>query len=126
MSVIVKQFAQGHKPITIDDLTNRYNFPPRIAMEITEELIEADLVSRVIIEDDDNTEPGFQPAIDINKLSVAYVLNKLDNHGASGFVPQFDDNFSTINNILDNIEGAISQSTDNQLIKDIDINLNNK
>ncbi|MBR3831597.1 MAG: YihY/virulence factor BrkB family protein [Muribaculaceae bacterium] len=126
MSVIVKQFAQGHKPITIDDLTNRYNFPPRIAMEITEELIEADIVSRVIIEDDDNTEPGFQPAIDINKLSVAYVLNKLDNHGASGFVPQFDDNFSTINNILDNIEGAISQSTDNQLIKDIDINLNNK
>lgn len=125
MSVIVKQFDKGVKPITIDDLTDKYNFPPRIAMEITEELIEADLVSRVIIEDDDINGPGFQPAIDINKLSVAYVLNKLDNYGASGFVPQFEDKFEPINKILDGIEDLITKNAGNQLIKDIEINLNN-
>lgn len=121
MCVIVKRFAQGGKPVTIDNLVNDYNFPPRIAMEITEELIDANLVSRVIIEDDDDNEPGFQPAIDINRLSVAYMLNKLDNYGASGFVPLFDENFNAINTLLNDIENAVSHKCDATLIKDIDI-----
>lgn len=121
MCVIVKRFAQGGKPVTIDNLVNDYNFPPRIAMEITEELIDANLVSRVIIEDDDDNEPGFQPAIDINRLSVAYMLNKLDNHGATGFVPLFDENFNAINALLNDIENAVSHKCDATLIKDINI-----
>lgn len=121
MCVIVRQFARGGKPITIDNLVNDYKFPPRIAMEITEELIDANLLSRVIIEDDDDNEPGFQPAIDINRLSVAYMLNKLDNHGATGFVPHFDENFHAINLLLDDIETVISQKSNTTLIKDINI-----
>lgn len=121
MCVIVRQFARGGKPITIDNLVNDYNFPPRIAMEITEQLIDANLLSRVIIEDDDDNEPGFQPAIDINRLSVAYMLNHLDNHGATGFVPHFDENFNAINTLLDDIETVISQKSNTTLIKDINI-----
>lgn len=125
MSIIVKNFHKGVKPVTIDDLTNNYDFPPRIATEITEELIEANLVSRVIIEEEDNIERGFQPAIDINKLSVASMLNKLDNYGATGFVPNFDKNFNSINSILDNIEDSITENTGSILIKDLDINIIN-
>lgn len=126
MSIIVKHFDKGLKPITIEELTNKYDFPPRIATEITEELIEANLISRVIIEEKDNTEPGFQPAIDINKLSVASMLNKLDNHGATGFVPNFDKNFNSINIILDNIEVSITENAGSILIKDLDINIINQ
>lgn len=122
MAIIVRHFDNGNKAITLDDFTNKYDFPPRIAIEIIEELVEAQLVSKTILIDKDE-EIGLQPAVDINKLSIAYVLNRLDNHGASGFVPNFDSNFSEISKSLDNIESVITNNAGSTLIKDIDIKL---
>ena len=122
MAIIVRHFDNGNKAITLDDLTNKYDFPPRIAIEIIEELVEAQLVSKTILIDKDE-EIGLQPAVDINKLSIAYVLNRLDNHGASGFVPNFNTNFSEISKALDNIESVITNNAGSSLIKDIDIKI---
>jgi membrane protein len=122
MAIIVRHFENGNKAITLDDFTNKYDFPPRIAIEIIEELVEAQLVSKTILIDKDE-EIGLQPAVDINKLSIAYVLNRLDNHGASGFVPNFDSNFSEISKALDNIESVITNNAGSTLIKDIDIKI---
>ena len=122
MAIIVRHFDNGNKAITLDDFTNKYDFPPRIAIEIIEELVEAQLVSKTILIDKDE-EIGLQPAVDINKLSIAYVLNRLDNHGASGFVPNFDSNFSEISKSLDNIESVITNNAGSTLIKDIDIKI---
>lgn len=122
MAIIVRHFDNGNKAITLDDFTNKYDFPPRIAIEIIEELVEAKLVSKTILIDKDE-EIGLQPAVDINKLSIAYVLNRLDNHGASGFVPNFDSNFSEISKALDNIESVITNNAGSTLIKDIDIKI---
>ena len=122
MAIIVRHFDNGNKAITLDDFTNKYDFPPRIAIEIIEELVEAQLVSKTILIDKDE-EIGLQPAVDINKLSIAYVLNRLDNHGASGFVPNFDSNFSEISKALDNIESVITNNAGSTLIKDIDIKI---
>ena len=122
MAIIVRHFDNGNKAITLDDFTNKYDFPPRIAIEIIEELVEAKLVSKTILIDKDE-EIGLQPAVDINKLSIAYVLNRLDNHGASGFVPNFNTNFSEISKALDNIESVITNNAGSSLIKDIDIKI---
>ena len=122
MAIIVRHFDNGNKAITLDDFTNKYDFPPRIAIEIIEELVEAQLVSKTILIDKDE-EIGLQPAVDINKLSIAYVLNRLDNHGASGFVPNFNTNFSEISKALDNIESVITNNAGSSLIKDIDIKI---
>jgi membrane protein len=122
MAIIVRHFDNGNKAITLDDFTNKYDFPPRIAIEIIEELVEAQLVSKTILIDKDE-EIGLQPAVDINKLSIAYVLNRLDNHGASGFVPNFDSNFLEISKALDNIESVITNNAGSTLIKDIDIKI---
>ncbi len=122
MAIIVRHFNNGDKAITLDDLTNKYDFPPRIAIEIIEELVEAQLISKTILIDNDG-EIGLQPAVDINKLSTAYVLNKLDNHGASGFIPNFDINFAEINHTLDKIESVITNNAGSILIKDIDIKI---
>lgn len=122
MAIIVRHFDNGNKAITLDDFTNKYDFPPRIAIEIIEELVEAQLVSKTILIDKDE-EIGLQPAVDINKLSIAYVLNRLDNHGASGFVPNFNTNFSEISKSLDNIESVITNNAGSILIKDIDIKI---
>ena len=124
MCVITKHFANGDKAITIEELTSKYDFPPRIAIDIIERLIEANLIVRVI-NDNSDIEMGYQPASDINKLSIAYTLNKVNRHGESDFIPNFDTQFIDINNSIDDIINRFNSEAQSTLLKDIDIKLNN-
>lgn len=120
MCVITKHFDKGNKAITLDELTENYDFPPRIAIDIIEKLIDARLIVKVINDDAEN-EPGLQPALNINRLSVAHVLSVLKNNGETGFVPNFNENFNNINITIDNLERLISTDAQSILIKDLEI-----
>ena len=122
MCVITKHFDKGNKAITLDELTENYDFPPRIAIDIIEKLIDARLIVKVINDDAEN-EPGLQPALNINRLSVAHVLSVLKNNGETGFVPNFNENFNNINITIDNIEQLISTDAQSILIKDLEIKI---
>lgn len=122
MCVITKHFDKGNKAITLDELTEKYDFPPRIAIDIIEKLIDARLIVKVINDDAEN-EPGLQPALNINRLSVAHVLSVLKNNGETGFVPNFNENFSNINITIDNLERLISTDAQSILIKDLEIKI---
>lgn len=122
MCVITKHFDKGNKAITLDELTENYDFPPRIAIDIIEKLIDARLIVKVINDDAEN-EPGLQPALNINRLSVAHVLSVLKNNGETGFVPNFNENFNNINITIDNIERLISTDAQSILIKDLEIKI---
>lgn len=122
MCVITNHFDKGNKAITLDELTEKYDFPPRIAIDIIEKLIDARLIVKVINDDAEN-EPGLQPALNINRLSVAHVLSVLKNNGETGFVPNFNENFNNINITIDNIERLISTDAQSILIKDLEIKI---
>lgn len=122
MCVITKHFDKGNKAITLDELTEKYDFPPRIAIDIIEKLIDARLIVKVINDDAEN-EPGLQPALNINRLSVAHVLSVLKNNGETGFVPNFNENFNNINITIDNLERQISTDAQSILIKDLEIRI---
>lgn len=122
MCVITKHFDKGNKAITLDELTENYDFPPRIAIDIIEKLIDARLIVKVINDDAEN-EPGLQPALNINRLSVAQVLSVLKNNGETGFVPNFNENFNNINITIDNLERLISTDAQSILIKDLEIRI---
>lgn len=122
MCVITKHFDKGNKALTLDELTENYDFPPRIAIDIIEKLIDARLIVKVINDDAEN-EPGLQPALNINRLSVAHVLSVLKNNGETGFVPNFNENFNNINITIDNLERLISTDAQSILIKDLEIKI---
>lgn len=122
MCVITKHFDKGNKAITLDELTENYDFPPRIAIDIIEKLIDARLIVKVINDDAEN-ESGLQPALNINRLSVAHVLSVLKNNGETGFVPNFNENFNNINITIDNLERLISTDAQSILIKDLEIKI---
>ncbi len=124
MCVITKHFANEEDAVTLDELTEKYDFPPRIAIDIIERLIDANLIVRVIKDNSEDT-PCYQPSSDINKLSIAYVLNKLNQHGESGFIPNFDTKFKNINSSVDEIITRFNSEAQSTLLKDIDIKLNN-
>ena len=123
VAIITKHFENGDKPITTEELSTNYNLPPRLVVDITEELIDANLISKVVIENDKEDETGFQPSIDISKLSIAYVFSKIRNNGATNFIPNFGTHFKTVIDTIDEIDKIKSKDIASTLIKDLNINL---
>lgn len=122
MAVIVKRFEQGDKPVTIAELASHYDLPPRLVSNIIDDLVTTGLISRVV-DHNETDDTGFQPAIDINRLSIAFVTKRLRDAGYSNFIPAFDNRFANIIILLDDINNRLTSATDDILIKDIDINI---
>ena len=81
-ALIMKKFEKGEKPYTAMDISNKYKIPIRLTKRIIYSLIELEIVNEVKDEDD---YPNYQPAIDINKVTIEYLLNKVDRYGSENF-----------------------------------------
>lgn len=83
-SLIIKRFEKGEKPYTADELSVAYQVPIRITTQILYLLTELNIIIEVNYGNDDRVV-YYQPAIDINKISVSYLFSKLDEHGSENF-----------------------------------------
>lgn len=83
-SLIVKRFERGEKPYTADDLSNDYCIPIRLTTQILYLLKELGIIIEVHWEADDRVA-YYQPAMDINKLSVGFLFDRLDRYGSENF-----------------------------------------
>lgn len=83
-SLIIKRFINGEKPYTADELSDSYKIPLRITTQILYLLTELNIIIEVNYGDDERIV-HYQPAIDINKISVGFLLSKMDKHGSENF-----------------------------------------
>ncbi|MDR1343818.1 MAG: YihY/virulence factor BrkB family protein [Tannerellaceae bacterium] len=83
-SLIVKRFAKGEKPYAADELSDLYRIPLRLTTQILLLLSELNIIIEVNYGNDDRIT-HYQPAIDINMLSVGYLLSKMDEYGSENF-----------------------------------------
>lgn len=125
LAVIIKRFENQKSPLTATDFAAIYHMPSRLVSTLIHEMTEAGLIS-VVITGNDTDEHSYQPAIDINMISLGYVLNKLNSYGSHNFIPDFDEKFKGIIPIYDKmIQGAVEKGSD-VLIKDLPLNLSNQ
>lgn len=122
MVVIAKQFHQQRTPLTLSDLSEKYDMPVRLVTEIVNDLIDSGLVSRVFISDDE-AEYGLQPAVDVQSLTLGFMLQKMDCSGSSSFVAEFDERFPAVFNIDDSVFEKMNHEADKILLVDIDAKL---
>ncbi len=61
----------------------------------------------------------YQPAMDINKLTVSFVLSRLDKKGTHERYDVKSREFEKVTEILDKYESLASQSDANILLKDL-------
>lgn len=85
-AIIIKRFEKGERPYTADEISADNKIPIRLAHRIIYDLKELDIINEVKeIVDDDDRETYYQPALDINKITVGYILNKKDTKGSEEF-----------------------------------------
>jgi membrane protein len=117
MNFIVKKFIKAEAAPDLDEMSEQLQMPSRIVREIVNNLVEAEVVSKVVKEVD--IDFSYQPAIDVNLLTISELFVRLDNLGIS--------NLSIANvNEMKKIEALVAQlikskehSSANVLVKDI-------
>jgi membrane protein len=84
MSLICKRFQTDEPPYTAESLSDEHKIPIRLTTTILYELQDLHLIYETPMENEDE-EMGYLPAVDINRLNVGMLLNRLDEAGSEAF-----------------------------------------
>jgi membrane protein len=117
MHMIIRNFAIGEKPISAETIGKVLKIPVRLARDILQDLSDAELVS--VIHENEQKERLYQPALDINRLSVSYVLSRLDKKGINQRMVIKNKEYDRVILILEKFDKLIAKSDQNILIRDL-------
>ncbi|HUX57305.1 MAG TPA: YihY/virulence factor BrkB family protein [Bacteroidales bacterium] len=117
MHIIIRNFSIGEKPISAEDIATTLKISVRLSRDILEDLNNVNLVS--IIHENEQRQRLYQPAIDINRLTVSYVFSKLDKKGVKQRMITKSKDYDKVISMLEKFDRLIAKSDSNILIKDL-------
>lgn len=117
MKLIIRNFNMGEKPIGAEYISRTLKIPVRLVRDILQDLNTVELVSE--IHEKEHLERLYQPAMDINKLTVIYVLNRLDRKGTEHQIFVKSKEYNKITAMLEKFDRLIAKSDSNILVKDL-------
>ncbi|MBW6500404.1 MAG: YihY/virulence factor BrkB family protein [Bacteroidales bacterium] len=117
MHMIVRNFTIGEKPLSAESIAGSLKIPVRLARDILQDLSSADLVS--VIHINEHKEWLYQPALDINKMTVSFILSRLDRKGIEQRTMIRNKDYNKLVTILDKFDKLIAKSDSNVLVKDL-------
>ncbi len=94
MSLICKRFEKGEKPYSAEEISLEYKIPIRLTHQILSLLQEINLIHEVA-EDTKSENILYQPSIDINKINIELLLNRIDTNGSEDFKIDKDNEFGS-------------------------------
>ena len=118
-TVIVHRFRDGLPPLTKGQISRRYAIPIQLVERTVETLEEAGVVSQTLSEEE--RVPAYQPAIDINKLSVGYLLRAIDREGDEDFINNLKDDFPREWRVIVDTRRLMEEAGDKVGLKDLEI-----
>jgi membrane protein len=81
-NLIVKRFELGEKPYTDIEISTDSKIPIRLTKRVLYLLMELDIITEV---KDDDHYANYQPALDINHITLEYLFDKVDRYGSENF-----------------------------------------
>ena len=117
MSLICKRFETEETPYTAETLSDEHKIPIRLTKKILYELQDMHMVYETSMDGDDESI-GYLPSVDINRMNVAMLLNRLDIAGTEAF--KIDrERYSGPWEALTNAREEYYKSTSKILLKDL-------
>lgn len=118
--VIVRRFADSQPPLTERDIIVGYHLPARLVGDAIDSLIAAGLVSRVVI-DSRKELYGFQPAIDVDRITVSEVRDRIEASGRHGFIPAFDTMFPGVVKVYQQLTARLDEVASDIRLADLTV-----
>ena len=113
--LIIKNFIQLNNPLTAAEIATKLVIPIAIIQPVLSTLI----TSHIIVEfkNQDEDDEVYQPAVDINILTIAYIINALEQCGQN-HLPDINQE-QLFMNPVNNFRELMEASEQNRLLKDI-------
>ncbi|MBN1116695.1 MAG: YihY family inner membrane protein [Bacteroidales bacterium] len=115
--LIAQNFRQGIEPVTAEEIANKLNIAVRLVRDILYELLEVGIVSETVTKN--VKENAYQPAVDINKLNIAYVMERLDKNGKDTIAIEDEKEFKAITILVESFQEDMIKSKNNKLLVDL-------
>ncbi len=114
--LIIKNFIQLDKPLTATEIATKLVIPIAVIQPVLLNLIASHIIVEFKDPDDVNDEV-YQPAVDINRLTIAYIINALEQCGQN-HLPDINQE-RLFMNAVNNFRNLMEVSEQNRLLKDI-------
>jgi membrane protein len=117
MYTIVKLFEKGEQPKTSSEIGQELGIPVRLAREIIFDLLDGNLLVEATTRSP--KQNAYVPAMDISRITVAYVLERLDLRGGDRMMAEEGPKLTAFTEIQEELLEAVRKSPANKLLKDI-------
>jgi membrane protein len=117
MHMIIRNFSLGEKPVSAEFIAGTLKIPVRLSRDILQDLSLVNLVS--VTHENGNKERLYQPAMDINRLTVSFVFSKLDKKGIEQIMVNKNADYEKVILMLEKFDRLIAKSDSNILIKNL-------
>ncbi len=112
LTLIVQRFKSNEPPLNVAEISTRYMIPHRLTGTLIKYMLECGLLTKVLppnVQDIEDDLP-LQPSMSLEHYTVGNVLSIIREHGESGFIPGFDERFSGVCEVCDNIMHEIEKA----------------
>jgi len=116
-NLLVKNFCKGEQPWDAPRISHTLDIPVRLVRQILYELVESGVLSEVKQEAD--KEAAYQPACDVEKLTVKYVIDSLEQRGNAAIPVVKSSEFDKLSDCLNEFGSAIEKSPANIPLKSL-------
>lgn len=114
---VVKNFNEGKEALTSKEIATQLDLPIRLARIIINEFIEVGIFNEVKMSNDKET--GYQPGISDTKLTVKYIIDKLDEKGVNNLPIGDSKELATVNRLMNDLDEVLNNNKGNTLVKDL-------
>ena len=114
---VVKNFNEGNTALTAMQIAKKLDLPVRLARVIIFEFTETGIFNEIRMTVDKET--GFQPGISDTKLTVKYIIDKLDEKGVNRLPIENSKELATINQLMKDMDEVLNTTKGNTLVKDL-------
>jgi len=113
----VKAFENGEQALSVPQIANNLEIPVRIVRKIVFNLTECNILSEV--NTNANSDFAYQPAHDINKMTIQNVIDALDEKGIADIPVAETKELKEIRTIIDSFNASLKKSKANKLLMGI-------
>lgn len=118
MHMLIDQFQKGKTAPNSSQIAHKLEIPNKLVRMALNDLGDVNLVSEVQL--DKSKEIGYQPALDINQISLQMVLERLERRGIDFMVVKKTKSLEQISQAIASIGKKIEGSAHNLLLKDLE------
>jgi membrane protein len=114
---LIKNFARSETPLTALQISHQLEIPIRLVNDILFTLEQSNIISDTSTER--GGERGFQPARDINVLTIQYIVDAIEREGINTVPFAHTPEFTTLSETVETFRSTVEKLPANRLLKDL-------